>query len=184
MSKAKTTSEPINVLRRKEYACDDQWISQFLQRAQVGHLATLWGNQPFITPLLFWYDADRHHLYFHGPVAGRLHTNVQQNGRACFETSQSGALLPSNIALEFTIQYESVVVFGVLHLVEDEAEKHRALYGLIEKYFPGLSPGQDYRPITEAELKRTAVYAFSIESWSGKRNWPESAKQSADWIPP
>ncbi len=176
-------NKPFNLIRRKEYACDDDWIRQFLQQALVGRLATRWEEQPFITPLLFWYDADRHCLYFHGPTSGRLHTNIQRNPQACFETSCHGELLPSNIALEFTIQYESVIAFGKLHLVEGEAEQQRALYALIEKYFPGLAPGKDYRPITPGELKRTAVYVFEIESWSGKRNWPEQAKQSAEWEP-
>ena len=55
------------------------------------------------------------------------------------------------------------------------------LYGLIQKYFPIMRAGQDYRPITEAELKRTSVYAIAIESWSGKRNWAEEAEQSDEW---
>jgi hypothetical protein len=41
--------------------------------------------------------------------------------------------------------------------------------------------GQECRPITDEELKRTSVYAISIESWSGKRNWPEQADQSDEW---
>jgi hypothetical protein len=44
-----------------------------------------------------------------------------------------------------------------------------------------MQPGVEYRPITEQELKRTAVYALAISSWSGKRNWPERAKQSPEW---
>jgi hypothetical protein len=67
--------------------------------------------------------------------------------------------------------------------LEDPEEQRGALYGLIQKYFPGMAPGQEYRPITEQELKRTSVYAIAIESWSGKRNWPEQAKQSPDWPP-
>jgi hypothetical protein len=172
---------PANSIRRTEYACDDAWIKEFLAHAQIGHLATRWEDQPFITPLLFWYDDDSQSIYFHSATAGRLHANSQHSPHACFEACRIGKLLPSNIALEFALQYESVVAFGNLRLVEDEAEKRRALYGLIEKHFPGMSPGEQYRPITEQESKRTAVYALAISSWSGKRNWPESAKQSAEW---
>jgi uncharacterized protein len=147
----------------------------------VGHLATRWEEQPFITPLLFWYDDERHTIYIHAAPAGRLHANSQRHPHACFEASRTGRLLASNVALEFALQYESVIAFGDLCFVEDEAEKRRALYGMIGKYYPGMSPGEEYRPITDQELKRTAVYAISISSWSGKRNWPERAKQSADW---
>jgi len=64
-----------------------------------------------------------------------------------------------------------------------EADKEKFLYGLIEKYFPTMVPGEHYRPITEKELKRTSVYAISIEKWSGKRNWEEKAEQGDEWPP-
>jgi len=58
-----------------------------------------------------------------------------------------------------------------------------ALYKLIEKYFPGMKPGKEYRPITDKELNRTSVYTISIDNWSGKRNWEEEAEQSEKWKP-
>ncbi len=108
---------------------------------------------------------------------------MERHSKVCFETSDYGRFLPSNIALEFSMQYESVVVFGKIKIVEDEEEKCRGLYGLIEKYFPGMTPGEEYRPITQKELKRTSVYAIQSESWSGKRNWEEGAEQGAEWKP-
>jgi hypothetical protein len=41
------------------------------------------------------------------------------------------------------------------------------LYGLIGKYYPTLTAGKEYRPITDQELKHTSVFAIAIESWSG-----------------
>jgi hypothetical protein len=94
-----------------------------------------------------------------------------------------GKFLPSNIALEFSVQYESVIAFGLIRVLEDLAEKRQALSGLIGKYFPAMTAGNEYRPITDSELKRTSVYAIKIESWSGKRNWPDRAIQSDEWPP-
>jgi nitroimidazol reductase NimA-like FMN-containing flavoprotein (pyridoxamine 5'-phosphate oxidase superfamily) len=168
-------------MRRADRACDDDWIRAFLSDAQVGYFATAWDEQPFISPNLFWYDPQRHEIYFHTANVGRKKANIERNARVSFCASRSGALLPSNVALEFTIQYESVVAFGQARFLEDEEEKRRVLYGLIAKYYPGMQPGEHYRPIQDAELHRTAVYAIAIQSWSGKRNWQERAVQSADW---
>ncbi len=66
-------------------------------------------------------------------------------------------------------------------MVDDADEQRHALYGLLKKYFPNMTPGQEFRPITDQELKRTSVYAIAIESWSGKRNWPDAAEQSNEW---
>ncbi len=172
---------PPNAVRRKEHARQDDWIRNFLQEAQIGHIATLWDDQPFITPTNFWYDPERHCLYFHSNVAGRMRANIERQPRACFEASRAGRLLPSNIALEFSIQYAAVVAFGIIRILADPAECRHALEGLIARYFPGMQSGREYRPITDKELARTTVYAFQIESWSGKENWPEQADQSADW---
>lgn len=180
-SKYNPSESPINLTRRPERARDDDWVRHFLQSIDVGRLATRWDDQPFITPLNFWYDPEQHAIFFHGANLGRMHANLERHEKACFEASRSGKLLPANTALEFGVQFESAIAFGKVHLVEDEEEKRRALYGLIEKYFPGMQPGKHYRPITAAELKRTSVYALQIESWSGKRNWPARAKQSPDW---
>ena len=174
---------PANKQRLPEYAQDDDWIVKFLQQAQVGHVATRWDEQPFITPTLFWYDPEKHEIYFHSNITGRVRANAERYPQVCFEASRSGQLLPSNVALEFSLQYESVIAFGEIRVLEDKDEKESGLYGLIEKYFPDMRPGEHYRPITIQELKRTSVYAIVIQSWSGKRNWEAQAEQSNEWPP-
>jgi nitroimidazol reductase NimA-like FMN-containing flavoprotein (pyridoxamine 5'-phosphate oxidase superfamily) len=172
---------PPNAQRRPERAQPDDWIRDFLRRAPIGHVATRWGEQPFITPTNFWYDEERNEIVFHSNVVGRVRANAERHPEVCFEASEFGRLLPSNIALEFSIQYESAVVFGKVRLLQDDDEKRRALYGLLAKYFPKMTAGKQYRPIADQELKRTSVYAIAVDSWSGKRNWPDQAEQSGEW---
>lgn len=172
---------PVSAQRRPEHVQSDEWVRAFLNRVQIGHVATQWGEHPFITPTTFWYSAERNEIYFHSNLIGRLRANADKHPRVCFEASEQGKLLPSNVALEFSVQFESVVVYGLIRVIEDFDEKRRALYGLITKYFPAMTAGKEYRPITDQELKRTSVYVIAIESWSGKRNWPERADQSDEW---
>jgi nitroimidazol reductase NimA-like FMN-containing flavoprotein (pyridoxamine 5'-phosphate oxidase superfamily) len=164
---------PANAQRIAEYARDDAWIRDFLRRAEIGHVATRWEEQPFITPTTFWYDEERHEIIFHSNIVGRVRANVERHPRVCFEASECGRFLSSNVALEFSVQYRSVIAFGTARVLEDDGERRRALYGLIGKYFPDMRPGKEYRPITDKELARTSVYAIAIESWSGKENWKE-----------
>jgi uncharacterized protein len=65
--------------------------------------------------------------------------------------------------------YATVIASGRINVLEDDEEKRR------------LEAGQQYRPITDQELKRTSVYAIVIENWSGRRNWPDEAEQSDEW---
>lgn len=153
---------------------DDAWIEELLQRAPTGVLATaemIQGEpQPFVSTLLFVYNSEQRAIYLHTAKRGRAFHNIHRNGsRVCFTVSEMGRLLPAKTALNFSVEYSSVVVFGSAALVEDPVEAECALQKLLDKYFPHLQPGRDYRAITESELQATAVYRVKIEEWSGKR---------------
>ena len=160
---------------------DDGWIRAFLQEAKVGHIATSVEGQSFINPTTFWYDEENHQIVFHSNAAGRVRSNIESNPKVSMEASELGKLLPSNVALEFSLQFRSVVIFGAARVVTNPDEARRLLYGLLHKYFPRMTAGKEYREITDKELRATSVYAIKIEAWSGKENWDERAEQSNEW---
>ena len=169
--------------RRPEYSRDEAWIRAMLRGGEVAHIATVWDGQPFITPTNFYYDEPGHRLIFHSNVTGRLRANIEHHPTVCAEISELGRYLPSNVALEFSLQYRSVVVFGTAGILSNPEEQRRMLHLLIAKYFGPMQLGKDYRPVTPQELKRTTVYELRIESWSGKENWQDQADQSDEWPP-
>jgi nitroimidazol reductase NimA-like FMN-containing flavoprotein (pyridoxamine 5'-phosphate oxidase superfamily) len=186
MSLDYSNASPTAYQRLPDRVRNDVWIKSFLRTAVVGHVGHVAGGQPFITPTNFWYDEERHQLIFHSNVTGRVRWNLERISRVCFVASEYGRLLPSNAALEVSLQYRSVMAFGMVDILENDDEKQRALYGMLAKYFPKLHPGKEYRPITKQELRRTTVYAIKIDTWSGKESWKEVADQVEDWpsLPP
>ena len=158
-------------LRRNDRAADEGWIREFLHESAVGVLATVHGDQPFVNSNIFVYDEDRHAIYLHTARTGRTRDNVEAFAKAAFTVYETGRLLPADEALEFSIEYGGVVVFGAATVVEDPEEAEFGLQLLLDKYAPHLEPGRDYRPITASELKRTSVFRLDIESWSGKRKY-------------
>jgi hypothetical protein len=167
--------------RRPQYLRDDDWIRDLLRRGKVAHIGTRWEDQPFVTPTNYYFDEASRRLIFLSNIAGRLRANIERHPRVAAEVSEMGRLLPSNIALEFSLQYRSVMVFGEARLIQDVTEQQTLMHALIAKYFPEMELGKDYRPAAEVELKRTTVYGLEIESWSGKENWKERADQSDEW---
>ena len=167
--------------RKPQYTRDDAWIRAFLHKAQVAHVATLWDEQPFVTPTNYYFDEAGHRLIFHSNITGRLRANIERHPKVCAEVYEMGRYLPSNVALEFSVQFRSVIVFGEAHILGDREEQRRMLHLLIAKYFSPMELGKDYRPVTDKELKQTTVYELRIESWSGKENWKDRADQSDDW---
>ncbi len=172
---------PTAFQRRPHLTRDDEWIRAFIKEAKVGHIATSVDGQPFLTPTIFWYDEENHQVIFHSNLAGRIRSNIETNPKVSMEASELGRLLPSNVALEFSLQFRSVVIFGTARIIKNPVEAQRMLYGLLGKYFPAMTAGREYREITEKELRATSIYAIKVEAWSGKENWDERAEQSDEW---
>ena len=124
---------PTAFQRRPHLTKDDNWIRAFLREAKIGHIASSADGQPFINPTMFWLDDENHQIVFHSNVAGRVRSNIESNPKVSLEASELGKFLPSNVALEFSLQFRSVVVFGTASVVSDPDEARRLLYGLDRK---------------------------------------------------
>jgi hypothetical protein len=184
MARTYQNQSPTAFQRQPEYAREEEgWIKSLLHRGEIAHIASHWDLQPFLNPTTYYYDEAGHRLIFHSNIAGRIRANIERHPEVCVEVSEFGKLLPSNIALEFSLQYRSVIVYGKVRIIEDENEKRDVLHKLIHKYFGDMQIDKDYRSATDKELKRTSVYEIQIDSWSGKENWKEIADQSDEWPP-
>jgi Predicted flavin-nucleotide-binding protein len=161
---------PHTQLRRSDRAVnDEEWIKDFLRHAPVGVLATVYDGQPFVNSNIFVYDESKHAIYMHTARMGRTRANVRSNERVCFSVFEMGRLLPAQTALNFSVEYAGVVIFGTATCISDQQEATAALHLLLRKYAPHLQVGQDYRPVMPKELARTSVYRIEIEEWSGKK---------------
>lgn len=184
MARTYKNQSPTAFQRQPEYTREEEgWIKSLLHRGEIAHIASHWDLQPFLNPTTYYYDEAGHRLIFHSNIAGRIRANIERHPEVCVEVSEFGKLLPSNIALEFSLQYRSVTVYGKARIIEDENEKRDVLHKLIHKYFGDMQIDKDYRSATDKELKRTSVYEIQIDSWSGKENWKEIADQSDEWPP-
>ena len=153
---------PLTRMRRSDRGVEDEgWMRAFLRSCPVGYLATVHEGQPFINSNLFVYDEGAHVIYMH--------------------TARMGRMLPADTALEFSVEYAGVVVFGRASVVADREEKDRALQQLLDKYAPHLAAGKDYRASTPDELERTTVFRIEIDDWSGKKKEVEADFPGSFW---
>jgi nitroimidazol reductase NimA-like FMN-containing flavoprotein (pyridoxamine 5'-phosphate oxidase superfamily) len=160
--------------RRQDRAMhNESRIETVLDMGQVAYIAMSSDDQPYVIPNLYWYDAENRRIYFHTAIEGRTRRNIENNGQVCVSVAEMGRLLPADKAIEFSVEYASVCVFGNARVLVNDQEARHGLQGLLDKYFPDKKSGQDYQPITQNELAQTAVYAIEIEAWSGKEKAAE-----------
>lgn len=164
------TKQPLTAIRRADREVEDEaWIIQFLKTAAVGTLATVHDGQPFVNTNIFVYDETSHSIIMHTARVGRTRANIDEHNRVCFSIMEMGRILPADEALEFSVEYAGVTIFGAMTVVDETDEAKRLLQLLMDKYAPHLTAGEDYRPPVDEELPRTSVFRITIDDWSGKK---------------
>ncbi len=171
-------AELIN-MRRKDRAKDDAWIQEIVTSAGFCSIATVDGHQPFINTVTFVYDSNEHSIYFHTAKQGRLRGNVDRGSRVCATVAEMGRLLPARTARSFSVEFRSVVMFGRISIIEDLDTGTAAMQLFMDKYFPHLKPGDDYRAIQPHEIEEISIYRIDIEAWSGKEKRADDDAQGA-----
>lgn len=167
MNSPMDSPDRIPVRRQDRAQVSDEWLEQMRGRAPVATFSLPGPEAPHLNSNLFVFDSATRTVYFHTARTGRTAELAAAGPRVAMQVWSMGRLLPAETALEFSVEYAGVTVEGPVRLLSgDEAEL--ALQKLLDKYFPHLVAGRDYREITPQELARTAVYALTVERWSGK----------------
>lgn len=147
-------------MRRKDKKWDLSEAKELLKNGEYGVLSTAGENgYAYGVPLnyVYWNDS----LYFHCATAGEKLRNINYNNKVSFCVVGKTCLLPE----KFSINYESVVVFGSASEVFGE-EKMAALLELVNKYSAEYrEKGRDY---IEKALTVVKVIKISVEHISGK----------------
>jgi hypothetical protein len=116
-----------------------------------------------VTPTL--HARDRDLIYLHGSSASRTVRALQKGTPLCLTVSLIDGLVLARSAMHHSVNYRSVMLFGVARAVSDERKLH-ALERVIEHIVPGR--WADVRPPTEKELRATTVLELPIEECSAK----------------
>ena len=107
-------------------------------------------------------------LYLHGSTGSgpMLAAKAGSGLPVCVTATLVDALVLARSALHHSLVYRSVVVLGDARLVEDPAEKLRALHCLLDHIASGRAA--DCRPPNARELATTAVLALDLVEVSAK----------------
>lgn len=118
-------------MRRKRQQLDEASCTEILRTGSAGVLA-LSGDEgyPYAVPLSYVYTEGK--LYFHCARTGHKIDAVRRNPKASFCVIGQDAVAP----LEYTTYYRSVIAFGTVRILENEAEKAAAVRALALKYAP------------------------------------------------
>ena len=137
-----------------------------LNACHVGRLGTIGRDgYPMIKPLNFAYSGGK--IYFHTAKEGEKIDDIRRDNRICFEVDLPIAFVKSGSEpCRAEYLYQSVIIRGRAHLVEEREEQISGLRCLMEKY----QPGGGYGDFTEEKLKITGIVRIDIEEMTGKED--------------
>jgi uncharacterized protein len=127
--------------------------------------------------LYVWMDG---RIYLHNARAkGHFRTNIDHDARACFEMDEPGEVWAyGRFECDASLSYRSVIAFGTVSIVDDQATTQRFFEALMEKYEKrDLGQPKGFFP----RIEQITCYAMTVERMTGKeialpdvaQQWPQ-----------
>jgi nitroimidazol reductase NimA-like FMN-containing flavoprotein (pyridoxamine 5'-phosphate oxidase superfamily) len=139
-------------------------IDAILDEGFVCHVGFLGPEGPVVIPTAYGRDGDR--LYLHGAPANAMLQTASTGTQVCVSVTLIDGLVLARSAFHHSINYRSVVIYGIGEEVTDADEKRRALALIVEHLVPGRNA--DARPPTPAEVRATRVVWVPLREASAK----------------
>jgi nitroimidazol reductase NimA-like FMN-containing flavoprotein (pyridoxamine 5'-phosphate oxidase superfamily) len=176
---AKTEKNSIKRLPKRGYY-DREIIYRILDEALICHVGFVADGQPYVIPTNFARVDDT--VILHGAKASRLLKHIEAGPPVCVEATIVDGLVLARSVFHHSINYRSVVLFGIGSLIVDEQEKLAALEAVAEHLIPGR--WKDARLPNRKELNATSVVSIRIEEASAKVRLGPPVDEEEDYALP
>ena len=156
---------PTRYRERADY--DRTTVHAILDEALICHLGYLGAGGPVVLPTTHARLSET--LYLHGSTGGgpMLAAKAAPSGLpVCVTATLVDGLVLARAAMHHSVNFRSVVVLGAARVVDDPAEKLRALRCLLDHIRPGRA--DDCRTPNARELAATGVLALDLVEVSAK----------------
>ncbi len=159
----KTERNRVKRLPQRGYY-DTETIYKILDEALICHVGFVENKEPFVIPINFARVDDA--IILHGSKSSRLLKHIEAGKPVCIEATTLDGLVLARSVFHHSVNFRSVMLFGVGHSIEDEQEKISALKAITEHLIPGR--WDDARIPNRKELIATQVVSIKIEEASAK----------------
>ena len=131
-------------------------IAAIMARAEVLRLALNGDEVPYILPVNFGMEPDGMTLYIHGAMTGTKYDLIARDNRASFEVDCPQGLVLDEKGHMCTMNYESVIGWGYLDELTEDADKRHGLDRIMAQYHEeGFAYGES--PISPTRILRLRV---------------------------
>ena len=156
--------------KREFRITDENQIRHILDTAKVLHLGLAVNNEPYVVPMNYGYAMEdgKLVLYLHSAVQGKKLDMMRENPRVFFELDCDLAPFEGEKPCQYGLVYSSVMGRGTASIVEDTAEKIKAMALLMK-----TQTQKDFE-FNDRLVSIVAVIRIDVEEYTAKhRPLPE-----------
>ncbi len=150
-------------MRRRKQALTREENIAILQRGTCGTLALAGDDDyPYAVPMNYVYSDGC--IYFHCAQSGHKLDAIARNDKASFCVIDLEQLIPD----EYTGLFRSVIAFGRIRILDDDAQKRRAMEILAMRFGPEQQDGRAAK--IDSGYRRLHMLELKIEHLTGKES--------------
>lgn len=149
--------------RANREVTDPNEIADIMRRCEVLRLAFNNEPVPYILPVNYGMEPDGMTLYIHGAMTGTKYEVLAKDNRVSFEVDCHHGLVLEEDNHDCSINYESVIGWGIIDEVTEEGEKKHALDCIMRQYH-----AEDF-PYNPAMIKYTRILRLNVQERTAKR---------------
>ena len=155
-------------MRRKDREIvDKQVMVSIIEKAIICRVGMCWQDEPYVIPMNFGYG--NNNIYLHSAREGRKLDILRNNDKVCIEFDVDVELIQSKEACKTSMKYKSILVFGTAVILEDTAEKKRALDIIMYHAYYHNSPSVFH--YLEDVLGKVIIIKVKVEEMTGKESF-------------
>jgi nitroimidazol reductase NimA-like FMN-containing flavoprotein (pyridoxamine 5'-phosphate oxidase superfamily) len=166
------------IRRTDRQETDSAFLYQLLENSTSCTVAVATAEYPLVQATFFAFDKMNNEVIFHFSKYGFSGQEIMTGKNITISVYKSGKLYTAEKAVDFGGEYQSVIIYRKIRVVDHETEKMQAMQIFFDKYFADI-PASDYKPFTVTEANPIHVVKVKIKKWIGKQHiLPPSAIQS------
>ncbi len=166
------------VRRTDRQETDNTFLHETLANSISCTVAIATEEYPLIQATFFAFDRTNNEVVFHFSKYGFSGQEIITGKNITISVYKYGKLYTAEKAVDFGGEYQSVIIYGKIRIVDNETEKMQAMKFFFDKFF-GHIPESDYKPFTAMEANPIHVVKVKIDKWIGKQHLaPPTAIQS------
>lgn len=143
---------------------DHETIAAILDEALICHVGLVHDGYPVVIPTIHARVGST--LYIHGSPASRVLRAMKKGAEVCVTASIIDGLVLARSVFHHSMNYRSVVIYGIPRLVTDPDEKMLAFEAVTEHVAKGR--WADARGPNDHEIKATLILALPLDEASAK----------------